>query len=122
MAANTYCMDCGEALHGRLDKKFCNDACRNNYNNRLNSDQYSFIRNINNILRKNRRILEKLNPDGKTKISQKKLLAQGLNFDYFTHVYTTQNGHNYRFCYDQGYLLLDNEEILLVKKEEHGKK
>lgn len=122
MPLNTHCLDCGEPLYGRIDKKFCNDACRNNYNNHLNSDQYNIVRNINNILRKNRRILASLNPDGKIKTTQKKLLAQGLNFEYFTHIYHTQNGNSYRFCYDQGYLLLDNEEVLLVKKEGYEKK
>lgn len=52
------CLACDKPLKGRLDKKFCDDYCRNNYNNRLNSDQSNYVRNVNNILRKNRRILE----------------------------------------------------------------
>ena len=54
-----FCSDCGEKLVGRADKKFCNDQCRNNFNNKVNSDTNSVMRNINNVLRKNRRIMEK---------------------------------------------------------------
>lgn len=116
------CLDCGEPLRGRVDKKFCNDSCRNNYNNQLNSESHNLVRNINGILRRNRRILEELNPEGKTKITQKKLSAQGFNLTYFTHIYQTLTGKTYHFCYDQGYLLLDNDEVLLVRREESGKK
>ncbi|MBS1531677.1 MAG: hypothetical protein JSU01_15330 [Bacteroidetes bacterium] len=118
MSEERYCLDCGEVLRGRADKKFCNDQCRNNYNNQLNSGSYNMVRNINNILKRNRRILEELNPTGKTKVTLKKLAAKGMNFDYHTHVYHTQNGKTYHFCYEYGYLPLDNDEFLLVKREE----
>lgn len=111
------CLDCGLALHGRADKKFCNDLCRNNYNNQLNSSSYNFVRNINNILRRNRRILEELNPGGKTKTNRKKLNIKGFDFDYHTHTYQTQNNKVYYFCYEYGYLPLEEDEVLLVKRE-----
>lgn len=110
-------MDCGTVLHGRADKKFCNDLCRNNYNNQLNSNSYNLVRNINNILRRNRRVLEELNPSGKTKTTRDKLLVKGFDFDYFTSSYKTQAGAQYIFCYEYGYLLLDNDEVLLVKNK-----
>ena len=74
------------------------------------------LRNVNNVLRKNYRILEELNPDTKTKTSKSKLLAKGFNFDYFTSIYTTKSGTMYYYVYDQGYLPLDNDFYLLVKK------
>jgi hypothetical protein len=111
------CLDCGAPLHGRADKKFCNDLCRNNYNNQLNSTSYNLVRNINNILKRNRRILEELNPTGKTKTTLKKLTAKGFDFEYHTRSYHTQNGKTYHFCYEYGYLPLDGDEFLLVKRE-----
>ena len=57
------CLECGVEIMGRADKKFCSDYCRNAYNNRNNKAQVSLIRNINNRLKKNWRILETLNPD-----------------------------------------------------------
>ena len=66
----------------------------------LNKDTKNLMRNINNILRKNYRILEKLNPEEKTKTSKTKLLAEGFNFQYFTSTYTTQAGKTYYFIYN----------------------
>lgn len=111
------CLDCGETIRGRADKKFCNDQCRSNFNNQLNSDSHNLVRNINNILRRNRRILQQLNPTGKTKTSRKKLNTLGFNFDYFTGIYQAKNGNTYNFCYDYGYLILDEDEVLIVKRE-----
>ncbi|HET9053883.1 MAG TPA: hypothetical protein VFM90_06915, partial [Cyclobacteriaceae bacterium] len=56
------CQECGEKIIGRVDKKFCSDTCRISFNNKLNSDGTNYVRNVNNTLRKNRRILTELNP------------------------------------------------------------
>ncbi|UKT64504.1 hypothetical protein [Pedobacter mucosus] len=112
------CLDCGKAVKGRTDKKFCDDSCRNNYNNHLKFDDGILLKKINNILKRNRSILAKLNPDGKVKVNRKKLLTAGFNFEFYTHHYQTQNGNSYTFCYEHGYLQLENEEVLLVKREE----
>lgn len=110
------CLECGEKIIGRADKKFCNDYCRNAYNNKRNKDAKNLIRNINNRLRKNYRILESLNPDKKTKTTRSKLLDKGFSFDYFTEIYTTKKGTIYYFVYDQGYLPLENNYYALVRK------
>ncbi len=113
------CLECGEKISGRQDKKFCSDSCRNSYNNRMNSDTNNFVRNVNNILRKNRRILAELNPRGKAKVHRDKLLEQGFKFSYYTNVYRTKAGKEYRFCYEQGYLELDNDWYALVIRQEY---
>ena len=112
------CMDCNEELKGRSDKKFCDDQCRSNFNNRQYSENTVYMRQINSILKRNRRILTELNPEGKIKITRKKLLAKGFTFDYFTNTYLTQAGTTYFFCYEAGYLLLANDEVLLVRKDD----
>ena len=111
-----HCLECNTKLIGRADKKFCHDGCRNAYNNRINKDSKNLIRNINNRLRKNYRILEELNPKDKTKTSKTKLLTHGFDFNYFTSIYTTKTGNVYYFVYDQGYLPLDNDYYALVKR------
>ncbi len=122
MVEKKTCLDCGELLMGRIDKKFCSDQCRNNYNNRLNSDTNNQVRLINNILRKNRRILEELNPNGKLTVHKDKLSTMGFNFMYHTHIYTSKNGNTYFFCYEQGYLALEKSFFMLVRREEsHAK-
>jgi hypothetical protein len=114
------CLTCGKPLKGRIDKKFCDDYCRSNYNNSLNSDSSAFVRRVNNILRKNRRILMDLIPEGEetSKHPKEKLLRLGYNFQYFTHIYTTKKGVTYHFCYEAGYLLLEGDWVLLVKRKE----
>ena len=54
------CLECEKSLIGRIDKKFCNDMCRNSYNNNLNKAANEYVRKVNVILRKNRRILSSL--------------------------------------------------------------
>ena len=110
------CLECGEKIVGRTDKKFCSDFCRNAYNNNLNKDSKNLVRNVNNLLRKNYRILEELNPTDKTRITKAKLLAKGFHFDYFTSIYTTKTGNTYYFIYDQGYLPLDGDFYALVRR------
>jgi hypothetical protein len=114
------CINCNGVLTtGRSDKKFCDDHCRNNYNNNLNSDGSAFVRNLNNILRRNRRILiEYLNPTGKAKVSCRKLREKGFDFTYHTHTYVTQKGSVYKFCYEVGYLPIDEENYMIVKRDD----
>lgn len=110
------CLECGQPVSGRMDKKFCGDHCRNSYNNRLNRDSRNLMRSINNKLRKNYRILAELNPQDKTRTTKLRLLERGFDFGYFTHIYTTRNGKTYYFLYDLGYLPLGNELYMLVKQ------
>jgi len=110
------CPECGDKIIGRADKKFCSDACRNSHNNELNKDSKNLIRNINNRLRKNYRILETLNPSDKTKTTKEKLLRHGFSFEFFTSTYTTKAGAVYFYLYDQGYLALENDFYLIVKR------
>jgi hypothetical protein len=112
------CEECGAVIMGRTDKRFCSDQCRNSFNNRLNSDVTNYVRNINNVLRKNRRILKELNPQGKVKMTRDKLLAKGFDFAHHTSTYTTQEGSQYFFCYEQGYLPMEKGYYLLVVKKE----
>ena len=115
------CLECGDRILGRADKKFCGDACRNAYNNKLNADANNQVRNINHALRKNRRILEDLldgNADGKARIPLKKLAAKGFHFDYFTSLYITKTGSQYRFCYEFGYLRLEDDLYMVVRRDQ----
>ena len=111
------CLECEEKIVGREDKKFCSDGCRNAYNNKMNKDNTNLMRNINNKLRKNYRILCELNTDGKGKTSRTKLLARGFDFEFFTSIYNTKTGNTYYFLYDQGYRVLEDDYFMLVKKD-----
>ena len=120
-ATERICLECEAPLRGRKDRKFCSDYCRNSYNNKLNEDATNYVRRVNNILRKNRRILAKLNPEGKKTVDGITLAEEGFNFHYYTNMYTTQKGSQYLFCYEQGYIKLDNEQYMLVVKQDYVK-
>ena len=116
------CLTCGKDLKGRSDKKFCDDYCRNNFNNRerAKTNCSSLVRSVNNSLLKNRKILESVLPENKetAKANLDKLLRLGFHFKYMTHTYTTRTGKTYFFCYDHGYLPLENQWYLVVKQKE----
>ncbi|MBS1737904.1 MAG: hypothetical protein JSS98_15075, partial [Bacteroidetes bacterium] len=76
------CLACDKPLKGRSDKKFCDDYCRSAYNNELKSVINNQMRNINNALGKNRRILEELLPENEetAKTTKEKLVQKGFLF------------------------------------------
>lgn len=46
-----------------------------------------------------------------------RLLDKGFDFEYITNLYTTKKGSTYYFVYDLGYLPLDNDYFMIVKRE-----
>lgn len=113
------CKECGDKFSGRADAKFCSDYCRSAHNNKLSGYNNSYVRQVNTILRKNRKILSELNPNGKTRIKLEKLEKAGFNFNFQTNTYKTRAGKEYYFCYDQGYLNTDDGWCTLVTKHEY---
>ena len=116
------CLACGKQLKGRIDKKFCDDYCRNSYNNqqKAKGSHSSYVRNVNNALLKNRKVLETILQDTEetAKANKEKLQRLGFQFKYLTHTYTNKTGKTYFYCYDYGYLPLDNDWYLIVKRKE----
>lgn len=112
-----HCQFCNEAIAGRSDKKFCSDLCRNAHNNKLNSNENNYVRNLIHLLRKNRRILQHVLTADKITLPKQKLLDYGFNFKYITHTIVTRNGHRYYYCFEFGYMILDTGMVLVVKKQ-----
>jgi len=111
------CLACSKALRGRSDQKFCSDYCRNTYNNKVNASSRNLVRNTNNRLRKNYKILREVCPDKMKKVSRSKLYGLGYDFNYMTSIYTTKAGKIYYYCYDMGYTVLEEELLLVVKRD-----
>lgn len=108
------CPVCNDPILGRIDKKFCSDQCRNSYNNSRYSTTNIYVQKINRTLKKNYSILVTLNTNGKTKVTRSRLLCEGFDFNYYTSIYETQKGNTYKLCYDEGYLNLNDETVLLI--------
>jgi len=113
------CIECNHEFFGRSDKKYCSDNCRNAFHNKQKADENQLINQVNGILRKNRKILHEVFNKGKTRISKEKLLSQGFNFTYYTNIYKTGQGKEYYFCYEQGYIFQDYEQVQLVIKKDY---
>jgi hypothetical protein len=113
------CQECKCEFEGRVDKKFCCDQCRNTYNNRQNRDIINYSRNINRILKNNRRILNEFFEKNVYKTHRDKLIAAGFIFDYMTNIYRTKTGKVYFFCYDLGYLVHDDGICTIVEKMDY---
>lgn len=116
------CRNCGEEIiFGRTDKKFCTDACRIDYNNKVKMEKRGenpeFVKKITRTLINNHQILRKLNANGKTIVSEQYLTDLGFNFNYQTSYQTTKKGDVYHFCFDQGYLKIKDNQVLLVVQQ-----
>ena len=113
------CLACNKILYGRIDKKFCCESCRNNYNNQQNAESTNYMRNIIRVLRKNRRILLKLlGEEDMLRTTKDKLMIRGFQFKYHTHTFPTKKGGMYLFCFELGYQQLENDWVLIVRRNE----
>lgn len=112
-----FCPECGKEIVGRADKMFCSDYCRNSHNNKANKDSTNLMRNTNNALRKNYKILCELNPKETTKVPKKTLLKKKFKFDNFTSILSAKTGNTYFVVYDQAYQELEGDIFLITKIE-----
>ena len=111
------CILCKKTVRGRTDKKYCSEFCRNNYHNHLRAAGTNLMRNINHALARNRRILHELFGDSPNiiKTSKEQLMVNGFQWRYFTHMEQNRRGANYFFCYDYGYRIIKEDNMMIVR-------
>lgn len=111
------CLACGKPLKGRTDKKFCDDYCRNAHNNKNKAEEPLVVKELWQVLKKNRRILEEmLGAEEMIKQPRTKFITKGFQFNFHTHQYTNKKGNIYTFCFEYGYLSLEGDWLLIVKR------
>jgi hypothetical protein len=112
------CRLCGKPVRGRSDKKFCDDYCRNAFNNHLKTNNTEYMRHVNAILRRNRNILSRvLAQDQEIRKTRKEVLMhEGFRFSHVTHVYTNKKGNTYYFCYEFGYRHTEEDGLIVVRQ------
>lgn len=115
------CKQCESSFEGRSDKKFCSDQCRATFNNQNKKESEKLIIKVNAVLRKNRTILKSLNPTGMSVVRKEYLSERGFKFQYFTNVYKTKEGSEYFFCYDIGYMIIDELKLRIVEYQTYMK-
>ena len=116
-----HCPECGKLLRGLLDKKFCDAYCRNTFNNKFKREDEQYIKDINRILRKNRRILKTLCPQGKASVRKDVLEVLGYDFRYHSATYRSPK-LLYYICYDYGFSpISDNgkEKAMIIQKQNY---
>ncbi len=118
-ATSKLCLTCSKPIKGRTDKKYCNDYCRNSFNNTMHSNCNSYMRHVNRLLQKNRHILANILLDSSphTKTSYEELVERGFLFKYCTHQVPSKKGNPYHFCYDYGYLAISELTYLVVRRK-----
>ncbi|MCB0431209.1 MAG: hypothetical protein H6585_01190 [Flavobacteriales bacterium] len=113
------CLECGEPFSGRSDKKYCCDACRNLYNNRVNLQENRYVRKINGILARNRRILAALHDLPNARLYRSDLLRCGLEPAYFTGYSQNEDGTFLYRCYEYTYVIDKDREVHIGKSTDH---
>ncbi len=113
------CKECGRSFHGRSDKLFCDDGCRNQFHNRQNCDANNYVRNVNNILRRNRRILDRLYREGQTSIERGELQANGFDFAYHTRIESIVADKQVYYCYEYRYTI-SNADVVAINGKTPG--
>ena len=112
-----FCDQCDKVIKGRSDKRFCNYMCRSEFNNSRYRQDGKHINVINALLKSNRQILKHCLNNNIERISKNSLLEMGFKFNYFTQVRANESDPCY-FCYDYGYLPLENNYFALRIKDE----
>jgi len=125
------CLDCGQPLGpGREDRKYCSDACKTNYSNRMRrlarreqegkppeaESLPDFIQTIQKIQLRNRNILSQLCDEFTVRrVRMRDLIGAGFNAKFFTsQADPTGDGHIYRFCFEYGYWEREDGVVTIV--------
>lgn len=117
------CRQCGKPLSGRADKKFCDAYCRNSYNNQNKAEDEVFIQDVNSVLRKNRRILKTLCPEGHATVRKEVLDHLEYNYVYFTGIFRAPTSRLiYYVVYDYAFAPIEKKKVkkvLIVQKQDY---
>lgn len=118
MNSKNICLTCSKTVVGRSDKKFCNDYCRNVFNNSRKVPEPPVVANINRILARNRSIMNSFLNGNETrkKMDRDKLLIEGFHFNYYTHKCSNNRGKVYYYCYDTGYTNIDADQVIVIRQ------
>ncbi len=110
-----HCEQCGYNLVGRTDKKFCNDYCRNSFNNKRYRKELFEKKKIEGVLTSNYNILKSICTSNKVaEASIYDLSSRGFEMKYFTNLSLNGEGEVLRQCFDMGLLTKQNGKLFVV--------
>lgn len=98
------CLECGRAVYGRKDKKFCSEGCKNRWHNRKMHVYNKLRLKTLNALDRNYGILSRLLREGVRFIDRADLAQLGFRPDCVTS-HCRVRGHDEYRCFDIKYIL-----------------
>jgi hypothetical protein len=114
------CEYCEKVLHGRVDMRFCNDTCRNQFNRRKRSQNkihpHKNAADIVKIIKRNYEILKEgipgqLREDEFIQCGTSELMQSGLNLKYYTGSFSL--GNQQWYCiFDRCYCISGDTTII----------
>lgn len=93
------CRNCGAPIRGRIDKKFCDDACRSSFHNQINGEMTQIMRNTHRMLRRNWKILTRHFNQGECVLDYDRIHEEGFNANLVTGYVFEESTIKYR-CYE----------------------
>jgi len=109
------CLECGDRIeYGRLDRKFCCDACKNRFNNKKAKNSRIVKMRILHVLNKNYSILDRLIKINVTALTVMQLKQMGFDFDYITS-YRKFRRHDEYGCFDISLVIMSSKVISITK-------
>lgn len=111
------CLECGKALYGRPDKRYCSRSCKNSHYNRQRHLSDSFRRWTLDILMSNYSILDLMLRSGSTTVQMKDIVAAGFRPDVVTGHRKGAKGHEEYSCFDIAYYQSDMKVFGIRRRE-----
>lgn len=101
---------------GRKYRKFCSDACKNEYHNNERFLENGETQRIVNALKQNRRIIKfLLGNREELYVPREALSKKGFDFDCHTHRIVSGQGNTFILCFNYGYRMTDEGRLKIVK-------
>lgn len=113
------CENCSKELFGRIDKRFCNDNCRNEFNRKKKQQEIQkaneSMPEILKIIKKNYEILLSygaMDEDTEFVVSKENLQQKGFNFNFFTSI---DSKMEYCYCMERGWR--QSDQTIFIKED-----
>ena len=102
------CLTCNSKFTGRADKKYCNEACKNDYHNQKSSGKSVNGKQQFLLAKRNHGILSRIEAAGIDQIGIKELEVCGFNFEGITGMKNPASGTPRLYCFDFSLQLYGN--------------
>lgn len=110
------CLQCGTAIYGRKDKKFCSEDCKNHYHNAISRETNRRRTRVIAALTANYEILNGLLRYGVQSYGLEELRQMGFREEYITGYRKGEHHHNEHSCFDIKYYVTGSK-IFGIRKD-----